>query len=94
MSVSDIFKVVAGGGPDAIFLLLIFSSLILAGRLYAKNAIDYRDEQIDYRDKIIDRQNLVIDEQRKLFDTTISTMRNDIIPLIEGRQSGARRVNS
>jgi hypothetical protein len=86
LSLSDIFKVVENGGPDVIFLLLVFSSLWLLGRIFSKESIAYRDEQVRYRDALIERQGLTITHQQELFDQALRLIKEDLLPMIERQQ--------
>ena len=85
MSLSDFFHIVQDGGPDAIFLLLVFSGMWLSGRIFAKSVVDYRDEQIQYREQIIERQTATIQRQQELFDQALKTIRDDLLPLLKSR---------
>lgn len=85
MSLGDFFHIVENGGPDAIFLLLVFSAMWLSGRIFQKNAVDYRDAQIQYRENIIERQNTNIQRQQELFDQALRTIKDDLIPLLKNR---------
>ena len=94
MGAGDIWRVVQNGGPDAIFLLIIFSSLWLTGRIFDKRAVDYRDKQIEQRDAIIERKDQIIARNTEVFDQTMKTFREEIIPLLRDltRDRGGRKV--
>lgn len=66
MSFGDIVRIVQSGGPDAIFLLLLFSSLWLGGRIFVKREIEYRDQLIGKQDERLNRQQDLFDEALKM----------------------------
>lgn len=68
MSFGDLVKLVQGGGPDAIFLLLLFCSLWLGGRIYVRREIDYRDQLIAKQDERLTRQQDLFDDALKLLE--------------------------
>jgi hypothetical protein len=74
VSLGDVFASVKDGGPDSIFLLLLFITLWLAGKIYAKR-------EIDYRDLLIERQAAIIDRQQASFDDALKLIREDLVPL-------------
>ena len=75
MSFGDIIKLVQGGGPDVIFLLLMFCSLWLGGRIYVRREIDYRDQLIAKQDERLSRQQDLFDEALKFMREQIQDRR-------------------
>lgn len=71
MGLGDVIKIVQGGGPDAIFLLLLFSSLWLGGRIFVKREIEYRDQLIAKQDERLNRQ-------QDLFDQALTMLRDQL----------------
>ena len=68
MSLGDVIRIVQSGGPDAIFLLLIFCGLLLGGRIAIKR-------EIEYRDILIAKQDIAITRQQDLFDQALGLLR-------------------
>lgn len=66
MSLGDVIKIVQGGGPDAIFLLLLFCGLVLSNRICIRREVEYRDALISKQDERLGRQQDLFDEALKL----------------------------
>jgi len=68
VSAGDLIHIIGSGGPDAIFLLVVFCSLLLGGRVYVRREIDYRDALISRQDEQLSRQQDLFDGALKLLD--------------------------
>jgi hypothetical protein len=67
----DVIRIAQSGGPDAIFLLLLFVGMLLGGRIYVKR-------EIDYRDQLIARQDERLSRQQDLFDQALAMVRDQL----------------
>ena len=69
MSISDVFRIVQSGGPDAILLLLIFVGLLLKGPLALQR-------EVGYRDALLQRQQEALTRQQDLFDQALDLLQD------------------
>ena len=72
MSLTDIFGIIQSGGPDAIFLLLLFCALWIRGVVYAKR-------EVDYRDSLLAKQDTMLTRQQDLFDQALGLLKEQPI---------------
>ena len=71
MSLGDVIRIAQSGGPDAIFLLLLFIGLLLGGRIALMR-------EIDYRDGLIARQQETLTRQQDLFDQALGLLKEEV----------------
>lgn len=88
MDLADVYKVVANGGPDVIFLLLLFLSLFLTGVLRVKREVDAQTEQVITMKGINDDLLERLDRQQALFERSLDLLERQ---LAVGQEAAPRR---
>lgn len=79
--VNAIFKIIENGGPSAIFLLLIFFSLLLTGTLRLKR-------EVEGLEKLNNELLARVDKQQALFERSLDLLERQVLPLQQ--EQGAR----
>lgn len=78
MDITDVYKVVSNGGPDVIFLLLLFVSLFLTGVLRVKREVDTQIEQVTTMKGINESLLARLDRQQALFERSLDLLDRQI----------------
>lgn len=98
-----VFVAVRDGGPSVIFVLVLNIALIVSGILQPRGVvvaelqaldranqagIEARDQRIAELVRLQEQANRRLDEQTRIFDSAMSLIRNDLLPIVRGALGG------